>query len=87
MNSLLKHPLLKLIVKAQCKHGSRKSAPGKNAPPPPEELPPKNCPQKIFPRKIAHHEIFFVIFYLSLVFIFMRIFVHKKNLFPLFFLL
>ena len=51
-----------------------KKPPGKMSPgklPPPENCPQENCP----PEK------FFVNFFLSLVFIFMRIFVHKKNLF------
>ena len=90
-NTKVQLPSIKIIWFE--KLGSRKNAPGKISlgKLPPGNLPPRKiAPQKIAPRKIASQEkcpqesfppwIFFVDF-LSLAFIFMIIFVHKKNLF------
>ena len=53
--------------------GKMPSPPRRNATP--ENCPPENCPPPLLPWN------FFVNFFLSLVFIFMIIFVHRKNLF------
>ena len=60
-----------------------KIPPGKCLPEnwPLKKCPSKNCPPEHCPSENCTPWMFFINFFLSLVFIFMRIFVHKKNLF------
>ena len=48
-----------------------------------KKCPSKNCPPEHCPSENCTPWMFFINFFLSLVFIFMRIFVHKKNLFSI----